>query len=270
MKLSNALRAVPMALLLATTCILGTPALASTTTDFSDLWWIPSESGWGIQLIQEELTIFATMFVYGGDSQPTWYTATLAYGGSNIWAGPLYATTGPWFGAKTFDPSKVTRTVVGTMQLSTPNIEPAALTYTVNGVPQVKVIQRQTLAIIDFGGTYVGTLIQQGSGLPPCNPTRDTPATPATFQISQQGQAMTIVAKTNADTCTLSGAYTQGGHFGSNVGGYSCTSGDSGTFAIFEMARSWYDFRARTIFNSQTGCTLKGYISGLTQPPLPQ
>ena len=71
MKLSNALRAVPPALLLATTCILGPPALALTTTDTSDLWWITVESGWGTQLVQQQLTIFATKFVYGTDSQPT-------------------------------------------------------------------------------------------------------------------------------------------------------------------------------------------------------
>ena len=71
MKLSNPIRSKSIALLLAAACIFGSPAHAATTTDISDLWWIPSESGWGVQFVQEELTIFATMFVYGPNGQPT-------------------------------------------------------------------------------------------------------------------------------------------------------------------------------------------------------
>lgn len=99
MSLSDALRGAPMALLLATACILAPAALAKTT-DYSDLWWISTESGWGIQLVQQNNTIFATMFVYGPDGQPAWYSATLFYRGTNTftWSGTLYKTTGPWFG----------------------------------------------------------------------------------------------------------------------------------------------------------------------------
>jgi hypothetical protein len=50
---------------------------ASYSTDQSDLWWIPSESGWGIQFVQRNSTIFATMFVYDPSGAPTWYTAAM-------------------------------------------------------------------------------------------------------------------------------------------------------------------------------------------------
>jgi hypothetical protein len=264
---SNPIRAALRALLIAGTCALGLPSLATTTTDMSDLWWVPTESGWGIQLVQEELTIFATMFAYDQNGQPTWYTATMAYVPSLTWSGALYATTGPWFGHTPFDPTQVTRTPVGTMSLSAALINQATLTYTVNGVQEVKVIDRQSLAAMNFGGTYVGTLSQQGSGLPPCNPSRDIPGAAATFQISQNGGAMTITAQTGADSCTLTGTYAQSGHFGYNSGTYTCTSGDSGTFVTAEMALSWYDLRARMFLNSKTGCTLKGLVVGLKQPP---
>jgi hypothetical protein len=243
------------------------PAALAKTTDQSDLWWVPTESGWGIQFVQQETTIFATLFVYGPDGKPTWYAATLNHVGSLAWSGDLYTTTGPWFGTVPFDPATVTRTSVGTMSLSMPFINQGTLTYTVNGVAVVKQIQRQTLVTQSFSGAYTGTLSQQGSGLPPCNPARDTSGAPAAFQVTQNSAAMTVVAQTSADTCTFSGTYSQAGHFGRNAGTYNCTSGDSGTFTIFEMAVSFYDFRARTVLNSQTGCTLKGYIGGLRQPP---
>ena len=90
------------------------------------------------------------------------------------------------------------------------------------------------------------------------------------MQITHNTQAITIATQTNTDTCTFPGTYIQSGHFGYVSGGYLCASGDSGTFAIFEMAVSQYDFRARTVLNSNSGCTLKGYVDGLKQPPPPQ
>ncbi len=269
MNVANVVRVASVALCVAAALIFGSDALAKTT-DESDLWWVPSESGWGIQLVEEENTIFATMFVYGPDGKPTWYSATMTHVASLTWAGDLYTTTGPWFGTVQFDPTMVVRSKVGTMSLNAPLISQATLTYTVNSEQVVKQIQRQTLVTLNFNGAYIGTLSQQDNGLPSCNSSRNTAGTQATLQITQNGAAMTIVAQTNADTCTFSGAYSQRGHFGQNTGTYTCTSGDSGTFLIFEMAVSFYDFRARTQLNSQTGCTLKGYMQGLTQPPPPQ
>lgn len=245
-------------------------AATAKTTDQSDLWWIPTESGWGIQFVEEETTIFATMFVYGPDNKPTWYVATLTFDQGNfLWTGTLYATTGPWFGTVPFDPNAVTGTAVGTMTVSAPFVNQDVLTYTVNGVQVIKQIQRQTLVFQNFTGQYAGTLSLQGTGLA-CDRSRNTNAASVNVQITHNAQAITIVTQTPSDSCTFPGTYTQGGHFGFASGAYLCTSGDSGTFSFPEMAVSQYDFRARTRLNSNTGCTLKGYIDGLSQPPPPQ
>jgi len=268
MNLSTALRGASMVLLLATACILASAA-HSKTTDESDLWWDPTESGWGIQIVQQNNTIFATMFVYGPDGQPTWYSATLLYQGTNTftWSGALYKTTGPWFGTAPFDPAAVTRTPVGTMTFaSVTDLRMGTLTYTVAGVQIVKQIQRQLLVYENFNGTYSGVMSQSGTGAT-CNVSANTNATPATVQINQNTTAMTIVTQSAGNTCTFPGAYSQAGHFGELVGNYVCTNGDSGNFLIFEMAVSSYDIRARTRLIGQTGCTIKGYIVGLIQPP---
>jgi len=242
------------------------PATAKTT-DQSDLWWIPSESGWGIQFVEQETTIFATMFVYGPNGQPTWYTATMSkVSGALTWTGALYITSGPYFAVTPFDTNLVTVTPVGTMTLDAPLINSATLTYSVNGVTVTKQIQRQTLTTLNFTGTYSGMFSQKSSGLP-CSPATDTPGTPATFIINQNGAAATIVVQSLMASCTFTGNYTQAGHFGRIAGSYTCTTGDAGTFAFFEMAVSWYDFRARTQLTSQSGCTLQGFANGLKQPP---
>ena len=238
------------------------------TTDMSDLWWIPSESGWGIQIVQAEATIFATMFVYGANGQPTWYVALLKDQtfGDNTWTGTLYATTGPWFGALPFDPAAVIPTPVGTMTFQAQQIDAALLTYTVNGLQIVKQIQRESLATIDFTGSYSGVLSEAAYG-GPCAPAVITDATPATFDITQNGASIRIDASSPVRTCTLDGTYVQTGHMGYVTGNYSCVGGDSGTFAMSEMTATWFDFHARVATVSQSGCTLKGFASGLRQPP---
>src|SRR5688572_16110895 len=50
------------------------PAAASTLTPhYTDLWWLPTESGWGVNIIQQYDTMFVTIFVYGADNQPHWF-----------------------------------------------------------------------------------------------------------------------------------------------------------------------------------------------------
>ena len=236
------------------------------TTDQSDLWWIPLESGWGVQFVQQETTIFATLFVYDANGKPTWYVATLSYQGNFLWTGTLYATTGPWFGTVPFDQSTVVPTAVGQMNFAGQFIDQGLLIYTVNGVTVTKTVERQNLVTINFGGQYAGTLSETGVCSVPVN----IPATPAAVTIAQSGSSATLTIQTSADTCTFPGTYTQGGHLGELTGSYSCASGDSGTFVIAEMAASFYDFRARTILTSNSGCLIKGYVDGLKQPPPPQ
>jgi hypothetical protein len=58
------------------TSVISEPARGTAfSIDQSELWWEPAESGWGIQFVQTDSTIFATLHVYGPQSQPAWYVA---------------------------------------------------------------------------------------------------------------------------------------------------------------------------------------------------
>jgi hypothetical protein len=48
---------------------------AASTTNYSDQWWIPAESGWGASVLQQWDTLFIDLFVYGTDNKPAWFTA---------------------------------------------------------------------------------------------------------------------------------------------------------------------------------------------------
>ena len=99
----------------------------SFDTNSTDLWWNPSESGWGVQLLQEADVIFATMYVYDASNVPTWYVALLNYAGNNQYTGALLATHGPWFGNPSFNPGLVSNRVVGQMTYTLDYVEQGRL-----------------------------------------------------------------------------------------------------------------------------------------------
>jgi hypothetical protein len=44
------------------------------TSDISDMWWNPAESGWFANIILQSAIAFMTFFVYDAHQNPVWYT----------------------------------------------------------------------------------------------------------------------------------------------------------------------------------------------------
>ncbi len=92
----------------------------SPSGDFTDLWWNPAESGWGLSIVQHPTrVIFAVWFTYGADGKATWYVLPSGtWTSANVYSGTLYAVTAPPYSTG-FDPGLV-RAVppVGTATLS--------------------------------------------------------------------------------------------------------------------------------------------------------
>src|SRR5271169_2277635 len=92
--------------LLAAASLLASPAHpTSFTTDQSDRYYIVAEQGWGIQLVHRGSVIFATLFVYDQNGNPTWYTATMDYTTNLTWTGTLYATMNGTYFASPWNPA---------------------------------------------------------------------------------------------------------------------------------------------------------------------
>jgi len=111
--------------------------------NFTDLWWNPAESGWGVNITQQEQTFFATLFTYAPNGQPMWYVMSDGEPGAaaGSWTGALYRTTGPAFDA--FPWTSITPAQVGTMTFAFENGNTGTMTYTVDAVSVTKQIQRQ-------------------------------------------------------------------------------------------------------------------------------
>ena len=242
-----------------------TPSGATSySTDYSDLWWIPSESGWGIQFVQRGSVIFATMFVYDANGNPVWYTATLnpQQVGAPTWTGDLYLTHGPWFGSATFDPALVTPRKVGTMSWFGQFIEAGVLTYSVDGVAVTKNIQRQLLVYDDYNGTYNSGLSGSTTG---CLNVLDNGAINgfATTSVTQTGQNVHVTLEAEASTITITGTLTQSGQFGKVSGTYIQSDGEVGNAQLFEMSSQLGTLTGRfSLISTNRGCQSVGYIGG--------
>lgn len=231
----NSLRRTLGALSLVLSLLAPHVSATSYSTDQSDLWYIPAESGWGMQLVQRNSTIFATLFVYDPAGNPIWYVATMNPIATSVWSGDLYATTGPWFGTVPFNPALVTATRVGTMSWDGSQIDSGVVTYSVNGVAVSKNVVRETLVLDDFSGTYVAAVHSTVSGC--TNPANDLPPTdfPVSFTIviTQSGSSVTVVISALGMLgITITGTVSQSGQFGTVLGTYSDTTGEIGNASI--------------------------------------
>ena len=112
--------------------------------DFTDLWWNPNESGWGLNLVQHATkVIFGVWYTYEADGTRTWYIIPSgSWTNSMTYTGALYVTTGPSY-TKAFDPNQVAVRQVGTATLSFSSQNTGTFTYSVDGVSGTKSMQRQ-------------------------------------------------------------------------------------------------------------------------------
>jgi len=128
------------------TCTSGLLQDLSAATTYQDIWWAApagSESGWGLNIVQQGDVIFATWFTYATDGTPLWLLLTAHASGPGMYSGTLYRTTGPAFDAQPFDPARVTLTAVGSASVAFANGNSGTFTYTFGGVTQTKSITRQ-------------------------------------------------------------------------------------------------------------------------------
>jgi hypothetical protein len=115
----------------------------TSSTDYTDLWWNPNESGWGLNLVQHpSRIIFAVWYTYGADGKRVWYhMSTGSWTSTNTYTGTIYATSGGAFDAP-FNPAAVVRTPVGTGTLTFSDASNGTWTFNINGSSGSKAITR--------------------------------------------------------------------------------------------------------------------------------
>lgn len=115
--------------------------------DYTDLWWNPLESGWGLGITQRSNVMFLTWFVYDDLGLPVWYvsSACAVEASGNGCRGALYRTAGPLgpVPGNGFDTAALRVTEVGTIEAAFDTAISGVITYTIGGRSGSKAITRQ-------------------------------------------------------------------------------------------------------------------------------
>lgn len=239
-------------------------------TDLSDLWWNPNENGWGVNIAHQREILFITLFVYDAGNRAHWYVgpataSASAYGGNYgdyVFTGALYETTGPHFGAATFDPNAVGVRQVGNVTARFTDVSVGTLSYNVDGVTVTKAIQRQTFRTASLAGQYLGA----SSSVPNACGAQAPSAKTALWQVQQTGDSVTITEAANVSgvACTYTGFYTQAGRMGRISGTATCSNGTSASrFLAYEVEASYRGFTLTYQADWGGGCTTAGYLGGI-------
>jgi hypothetical protein len=200
-------------------------AFNATALEYTDVYYYHSsatvnEDGWGVFLVQSDTFIFIAFYIYGPNKQPIWYTAQLTDDSTGKYTGPVYATTGTYFGLP-WNPADGTipPPQVGTATFAPTDIYHATLTYTINGMgPIIKPLVRQTLAPYKMSGNYSGSMAGSIGGMT-CDPAVADPSFRAKYglAVTQTGDTAATLVFTFVDTthsglvCTAAGPLT---HYG--------------------------------------------------------
>lgn len=116
----------------------------ATATNYSDLWWNATETGWGLTLLQQGDAMFVAWYSYADDQAPQWLTSLASRQGDGSWLGRLNRpTVGTAFnrepdGAVTALPLPA----VGEVRLRFTNGETGEMTFSVDGATRTKPITR--------------------------------------------------------------------------------------------------------------------------------
>jgi len=217
--------------------------------DYTDIWWVPTESGWGVNFVQSDNLIFATMFVYGPDGAPTWVIAQMTRTPTGVFFGPVFATTGPYYGAPAFKTSLSTEQQVGTATFHPTGPANGELNYSVSTVFVSKLIQRQNLAAAALDGAYLGgtkTLLT-GCDFPEQNGVTYNAALIFVDRFAP-GQIQLELVSDGGLLCKVAGTLEQQGTLnGVTEAIYTCNDGLATTATLSELKRTSLGIEGRLV-----------------------
>lgn len=247
------------------------PAAAntSTTPDYSDVWYNPAESGWGVNIAQNNGVIFLSLYTYGADNMPRWYFASgMTTTNGTTFTGDFFRTQGTVF-FQPWNPSQFAVTPVGTATLNFTSPSTATFNYTVDGVSVTKSISRFTLANDNFSGVYLGGLAANTTGCSLNTSGGYLFANRLVVTHSTNTPRFTVdffTSNGQSATCVFQGVYVQTGRTGSIPnGGWACSGGlnNSGTFSMTEIQVSQSGLNAKFQGRDQVCSSITGFFGGL-------
>lgn len=120
----------------------------ATAFDYSDTWWNPAESGWGMQITHHVGTggnIVGAFYLYDASGNPEWFYISGGTWTLNTFSATVYRVTGSpgsIAGLVTFNANLTKATPVGSSTFLFNSQNSLTLSYTINGVSGTKQLSR--------------------------------------------------------------------------------------------------------------------------------
>ncbi len=133
------------AALLALACLAGFAAPASAA-NYTDIWWTPDESGWGVTLTHHHDKVFAVWYIYDENGKPLWVFMSDGKFSNDgrTFSGDVHRASGPSYRDPNFSWSRVKIQRVGTARIDFGADDVSAtITYSVSGTTVTKNVTRQ-------------------------------------------------------------------------------------------------------------------------------
>jgi hypothetical protein len=240
-----------------------TATFEAAATDYTDIWYIPAESGWGVNVVESDAFLFLTFFIYGPDNKPTWYVANLTQDANGNFGGPLYLANGTYF-ALPWVPPPSPGDQVGTASFQPTSAYTAQLSYAITNGPMVtKAIQRQTLTPIHLTGIYSGGVALSQTACATTG-TGDSSLDIFVTHSIPNGTVSIIANYPSGLSCTFAGNITQAGKlYRAANASYVCNDGRNTTAVLDELTATAHGIEGVWTAPVGEGCIEQGIFGGV-------
>jgi len=126
--------------------ILVASGAAAQAANYTDIWWNPGESGWGVTLTHHNDKVFAAWYLYDVDGRPLWMVMTDGQfsNAGRTFSGDLHRASGPSYRNSSFRSADVSMTRVGTARIDFDDDDQnATISFAIDGQAIAKRVKRQ-------------------------------------------------------------------------------------------------------------------------------
>jgi hypothetical protein len=242
--------------------------LSHATNNYQDWWWNPAQSGMGLNVGQQNDSVFVAWFNYGDDTKASFLTMGGVLNGNTL-TGTLFRGTGPVPGPN-YNPALVKQTAVGTATLTFNSNTDATLTYSYDNKSGSMALQRFSFASPNLNQTW--TVLNTSSTDNCENPSLNGTTTKIQNIKSQQGPGNNFTFSVSdldgSSMCTAAMTLQPAGSRGVAVGTATCEGGWSAkmTFDDLSIQADYLNFSFTVNGTSfDRNCTQKGKMSGVVK-----
>ena len=250
-------------------CLLLLSGLSHAANNYQDWWWNPAQSGMGLNIGQQNDTIFVAWFNYGDDTKASFLTMGGVLNGNTL-TGTLYRGTGPVPGPN-YNPALVKQTTVGTATITFNSNNDATLTYSYDNKGGAMQLQRFSFASPNFNQTWtaIETITQFGCANPSMN---GSLINNSILKGQQVTGSKVIVTRTNLDGTNMCVSTLNSQPVGSRwtgKGTMACEDGTTGNISaddlIIQSDFLTSSFTITGMPGALASCVRKAFLAGVVK-----